>query len=304
MENINQIKPVRFPKVWLTYRRRIRKDLDRAFAEEGAEQQFNSDYVSKLGTQAKQLEEWLIKLLIFQIALTCFQIIGFFGTDAQISLFGITLRQAAGVKELLLGLYALTSLITWCALASRDTTLIVAERVVELTTDEKFVHFAKLAAPTAFNSKFYGTRSYEDWIFPTKANKAFFWLVVWFALLLFGLFLFFSVAVNVAFFIEIYRNPTLGRWSEVLLGFVALTTLFGGLLMVRLYCPMRYEDNSINLEIEALKETDPRLYQRKIQEVYGPNSKYRKFTLRYRFGRSLLQIKSKLLSPFRRKRSF
>lgn len=153
-DDLNKIKPVRFPTVWLTYQRRIKQDLDRAFAADGGAELFNSDYVARLATQTKQLEDWLVKLLMFQVALTCFQIIGFFGGDASISLFGITLRQAAGVKELLLGLYSMTAMITWCMLISRDINLAVIERLVELSSDDKFLHFAKLASPTAFNTKF------------------------------------------------------------------------------------------------------------------------------------------------------
>lgn len=89
----------------------------------------------------------------------------------------------------------------------------------------------------------------------------------------------FSIAVNVAFFRDIYQNPTLGIWSNLVLAYVGLTVIFGFFLFIRLYLPLPFIDNSVNLSIEALKGVDERLYRRKVNEVYGPDSKYRKYTV-------------------------
>lgn len=169
--DLDRIKPVTFPTVWITYKGRIKRDLDRAFATAGGAEYFNSDFVTALSAQAKQLEDWAIKLLIVQIAITGFQVVGFVGNDASISLFGVTLKQATGVKEILISLYALVAVATWMVLISRDTSLTVLERLVELSTKEPFVHFGKLSTPTSFNLKFYMPRAHEDWIFPTRVNK-------------------------------------------------------------------------------------------------------------------------------------
>src|SRR5882762_6193196 len=121
VNNLDKIKPVRFPTVWLTYKARIRGDFDRAYSAEGGAEYFDSDYFSRLCAQIKQLEDWLIKLFVLQISLTGFQVIGFVGNDASISLFGITLKQATGVKEILIAFYAFIAVATWMIIISRDT---------------------------------------------------------------------------------------------------------------------------------------------------------------------------------------
>jgi hypothetical protein len=137
---LDRIKPVRFPLRWLTYRKRIILDLDRAYASEGGEEFFNADYVGRLSAQAKQLEEWAVKLLITQIALTGFQVIGFFGTDASISLFGITLKQATGVKELLIAFYCAITFAAWMIFISKETTLTILDRLAELSSAQNSRH--------------------------------------------------------------------------------------------------------------------------------------------------------------------
>jgi hypothetical protein len=279
--HLDIVKPVRFPVTWLTYKARIRRDLDRAYAVQDAEEYFNSDYFNKICAQAKQLEEWLAKLFLIQIALTIFQVVGFISNDASLSLFGITLKQAAGVKEMLLAFSASVAVITWMVILSRDTTMIVIERLIELSTDDRFVLFDKLAAPTPFNIKVYVPRAYEDWIFPTLPNRFTFLVFVVGAILLSLAVFLFSLAVNVVFFLDVYRNPTLGIWSKFVLSYVAFVAFIGVLFLVRFYLPQPYRDQSMLLEMKALEEADPALYRRKLEEVYGEHSKYRKWRLSY-----------------------
>lgn len=281
-EQFDKIKPVVFPLVWLTYKQRIQRDLDRAFAIEQGESFFSQDYCSRLGAQAKQLDEGLIKLLVLQFALFAFQVLGFISSDASLSLFGVTLKNATGVKEVLLLLYALVALATWTITVSRDTSLAVLERLAELTADEPLRSFGKLAAPTFFGIKVYVPRAHDDWIFPTIANRGLFVAISLAAILLaiatFGL----SFIVSILLVIDIYQHPTLGRWSSWILAFVGLTFLFGFLFIVRFYFPLPYRDQSSLLDLKALEDADPALYIRKRAEIFGTDSAYRKFTLSYR----------------------
>jgi hypothetical protein len=296
VNNLDEIKPVRFPTVWLTYKARIRGDFDRAYSAEGGAEYFDSDYFSRLCAQIKQLEDWLIKLFVLQIALTGFQVIGFVGNDASISLFGITLKQATGVKEILIALYAFIAVATWMVSISRDTALTVAERLVERSTDEPFVAFGKLAAPTSFNVKFYMPRAYEDWIFPTRANQILFLVFVIAAVLISLAVFLFSLAVNVVFFLDIYRHPTLGVWSNWVLGYVGLTVAFGLIFLTRFYFPQPYRDQSILLALKTLEDADPSLYRRKRAELYGEHSKYRKYTWSYSVAWYFERVKVSVLS--------
>lgn len=281
-EEFDKIKPVVFPLVWLTYKQRIRRDLDRAFATDQGESFFNQDYFSRLSAQAKQLDENLVKLLVLQFALSAFQVLGFVSSDASLSLFGVTLKQATGVKEVLLLLYALVALATWTIMISRDTSLAVLERLAELTVDEPLTSFGKLSAPTSFGIKTYVPRAYDDWIFPTIANKGLFVAISLTAMLLafatFGL----SLVVSIVLVVDIYQHPTLGRWSNWVLTFVGLTVLFGLLFILRFYFPLPYRDQSSLLDLRALEDADPALYVRKRAEIFGTDSAYRRYTWKHR----------------------
>ena len=272
----------------MTYKARIRSDVDRAYATEGGPEFFDNDYINRLGTQAKQLDEWLIKLLIVQIALTAFQVIGFLGSDASISLFGVTLKQATGIKELLLGFYCFVAIAMWMVAVSRDTILAVVERLAE----GPLTNFSKLAAPTFFSMKFYVPQAYEDWIFPTAANRVLFCgLVVVGVILSLAAFVF-SFAVNISFIVDIYRHPTLGAWSTLVLAFVCLTILFGILFIARFHMPLPYRDQSVMLALKALEDSDPSLHRRQLAEIFGPQSTYRKYKWSYLFKMRVAQLKT------------
>ncbi|HLZ05199.1 MAG TPA: hypothetical protein VKR55_24000 [Bradyrhizobium sp.] len=303
-DHVDQIKPVRFPITWLTYKARIRRDLDRAYASDEGDSFFSSDYMTRLSTEARQLDERLIKLFALQLAITGFQVVGFFGNDATVSLFSVTLKEAVGVKEILLTLYCFIAVATWIVAISRETTLTVIEHLVELSSpNQALSNFGKIAAPSAFGVKFYMPRVYEDWIFPTRANTiifgAFFAVVI---LLSVAIFLF-SSAVTVYFIVDIYRHPTLGVWSKVILTYAVLTFLFGIILIVRFYVPQPYRDQSSLLELKALEDADTAIYLRKRAEIFGLDSKYRRYTWTYvakravtRWLESLSSIKTALLS--------
>ncbi|MFL9499093.1 hypothetical protein ACJMQP_03445 [Rhodopseudomonas palustris] len=294
--DLDKDRPVRFPITWLSYKSRIRRDLDRAYASEGGETYFDSKYVAQLSAQAKQLEEWTIKLLVLQIAMTAFQVVGFLGNEASISLFGVTLKQAVGVKEILIAFYATVALATWTLMISKETTLTILERLTELSTDESFANFGKIANPTSFSIKFYASRLYEDWMFPTRLNTALF-VVIWIvAAMIFIAIFVVSCAVNVVFVLDIYRNPTLGIWSNFVLCYVGLVMIFGLLFIARFYVPQPYRDQSVLLELKALEEADPALYRRKRAEIYGPSSIYRKSSWPFRVRNLVSLLKGRLVS--------
>lgn len=305
LEEFNKAKPVVFPLIWLTYKQRIRRDLDRAYAADEGEKFFDQDFFSRLSAQAKQLDDGLIKLLLLQFALSAFQVLGFFGGDASLSLFGVTLKQTAGLKEVLLLLYAIVAMATWTVAISRDTSLVLLERLTELSAEEEHLSaFGKLAAPTFFGIKVYVPRAYDDWIFPTLANTALFWVVSVLAILLFSTAIVFSMGINVLFAVDIYQHPTLGRWSSWVLAFVGLTFLFGLLFIVRFYFPLPHRDQSSLLALKALEEADIRLSRRFRDDIFGQASRYRKFTWRHRGKIALVWLAALRMSAGLRMRSW
>lgn len=272
----------KFPTVWLTYRERIKLDLANVHTKDVEDRFFNDAYIGKVATQEKQLADWVVKLFVVQIALTIFQVIGFISADGSISIFGVTLKQAAGVKEMVLALSATITLATWIVMVSRDTCQAIIDTLLELNFSEEFLRYAKIAEQTPFNLKFLTPKIYERYLFATRFNK---WTRALFGVVVLVLFLavfLFTLSVNVFFFLAIYWNPTLGVWSMLLLGYVSLVVLFGVLFFIRFYIPQPFSDNRIVEEIHALKDVDEKLYLRMVRDVYGPKSKYRLRSLRQR----------------------
>jgi hypothetical protein len=150
--------------------------------------------------------------------------------------------------------------------------------------------------------KFYAPQQYEDWIFETRAGKIVFGALAAAATLLVLTMLSFSIAMNAAIFLDIYRHPTLGAWSKVVLVYVALTISFGALFLLRFYFPQPYRDSSILLALKALEEADPRLHRRQLNEIYGPDSKYRKYTISHRAIMMRTAIGTAVMAPWRKLR--
>ncbi|MCK1691662.1 hypothetical protein [Bradyrhizobium sp. 145] len=187
--------------------------------------------------------------------------------------------------------YAIVAMATWTISISRDTSLVVVERLTELSAEEEHLSgFGKLAAPTFFGVKVYVPRAYDDWIFPTLANTALFWVVSVLAIVLFSAAIVFSMGINVLFAVDIYQQPTLGRWSSWILAFVGLTFLFGLLFIVRFYFPLPYRDQSSLLALKALEEVDIRLSRRFRDDIFGEASRYRKYTWRHRGKMALVWL--------------
>ncbi len=266
----------KFPTVWLTYGQRIKLDLANAYAMDENDSFFNDAYLDRITAQEKQLADWVIKLFLVQIALTAFQVAGFVTSEGSLSIFGITLKQATGVKEIILTLSATVALVTWIMMVSRDTCQTIIDTLLELNFSADFLPYAKVAGSTPFSVKLLIPRLHDQFVFATKTNKASMILFVLLLLVLYLIVFAFALAVNVFFFLNIYWHPTLGVWSSVVLAYVSLVVLFGVLFFVRFYVPQPHSDSRILKEIEALKEVDEKLYRRMLDDVYGPKSKFRR----------------------------
>ena len=164
----------------MTYKHRVRDDLDTLWKEEAAKEFFGYDYKDGLKEAIKQLEGWLIKLTVTQTAIIAFLLAGFVSQEASISLFGISLL----------------------------------------------------------------------------------------LILMFMSLFFFSIAIQVAIFRDIYLHPTLPQfWSVIVLGYVVTGYIVGLFWLVRMLCPLPYRDKSLLLELERLKEIDPAAYGRRLAEL-------------------------------------
>ncbi|MBN8978900.1 MAG: hypothetical protein J0I08_20730 [Rhizobiales bacterium] len=277
----------RFPILWLSYKKRIWRDLDRIWKNDKHEG-FASNFFERMVALSKEADERLVKLMIFQSSLLAFQILGILGSDISLTTTGLTLKNVPGIKEVVLVVYATVGLIIWLVFMSRDTRLIVMEKIVELSEDSETIDIVKLAVPSSFNVRFYFPQQYKDWVFETCVSK---FVARSFGILLLVMaacMILTSLAVNVYIFMQILLHPALGLWSYLSLTYAALATLAGIAFMIFFYVPLPYSDQSIIRVIDELsKKSDPS-YPAKLEEVYGPNSKYRKIGFR-RWIKSIFQ---------------
>ena len=134
--------------------------------------------------QAAKADERLSKLVAVNFAITAFLIVVFISADASLSLFGISLKNVAGVREILLGITGIIVILVAVLSTSRDILIFTVEKVLELRSGPQFKSFTDLAAPSAMGIKFYVGRQFDRWLFPTRFTRliTFFMTILLFAL--------------------------------------------------------------------------------------------------------------------------
>lgn len=253
----------------MNFKRRVRDDVEQAYREEGGPEFFNEEFISRIAASARRLEGWQIWLFATQTAILGFLLVGLVSNDASISLLGISIKNAPGVKEVLLGLVATIAILIYAVATLKDVRLFIVEKVIELRTDSKFMSLAQVAAPSAFESSVFMPKQYARYLFPTKLTKVLFAMPAVLFLLLLAFVYCLSIILYFYVIADVYWNPTLpGNWSQVIVAFAIASQALGILWMARAWIPLPYRDMSVLLELNRLQETDPEAYQRRLQEVF------------------------------------
>jgi hypothetical protein len=232
----------RFPVRWLTYRSRIREDVKVLYARPEGKQFFSKEYVDGLSAEARRLESWEIRLIVVQLTIGIFLIVGFLSTNASVTFFGLSFKDAAGIKEIMLALSATISVLSIIISYSKNALLYVTEVVIELSTSQEFVPFARLPTATAFSLKSYFARQYERWVFSTFITKLLFAMLVGLAAALVFIVIAFSTVLYVMLFLDIYHRPTLGGWSTAILVYAAIAWIFCLISVIRFSAPLPFQD--------------------------------------------------------------
>lgn len=260
-----------FPIRWLTYKRRVLIDLESAFASEGAKEWIlNEQYVSQLGAAAKEADVWLLKLMSIQAAVTVFVFLGLTNPQSSISLFGVSLSNVPGIKEVLLVASVTLGLISSFISFSRDTLRIVAEAVLQrLVHDGSVAKFAKLAIPAAFNVWTYFPAEYNQYIFSTLLRRVSTLVITASLVTVAVLFLGASFFVSWRLFHDIWTEPMMGAWSKWCLIYSICAFSASGLMLLRFHLPMPYRDKSELKVIEKLQKTDAREAARRSHALFA-----------------------------------
>lgn len=260
----------RFPYRWLTYKRRVRDDVEAAHNTKAGKELFSDKYIAALTATAQQIEAWQIKLYVYQLGLAAFLTVSLLTPDASFSVFGASLKTAPGFKELVLAIWSLLAGPMFALEQTKQLRLTVVEKIAELNAPKDLIEFAKLGTPAAFNLGVYAPKQYNRWIFPTLFPSR----VTFFAITALGLFWMLALFtyLNVLWFylvLTILSAPTLGGWSYVIVFYALGTSLMILLWFIRAHVPMRYRDQERAKKLEDIKATDPVAYEAGLIELYS-----------------------------------
>jgi hypothetical protein len=255
----------RFPTVWLSYRARIKKDVELAYKLKGGQEFFDEKFLSSLNSAVKVLDGWILKLLLGQITIGLFLLDWLLSGQAHGSILGVSIQS----KEFLLVLSALIGLLVYIATGARDLRVWIAHSVVEASTNPAFADLAKVASTNSFYIVSYGTKHYANWIFPRLITRISFGLILLLGLLIaIGLFIVSIVGYAYILF-EIYRHPTLpGHWTTAAVYFALAVQVLGIIWAIRFHLPLPYEDKGKLLQLQRVEKSDPAQYQKLLQEIF------------------------------------
>lgn len=258
---------ITYPVRWLTYKTRLREDLRELYERKDGKEFFSKEYVDALSAEAKQLERWVLKLWAWELAIAAFIAIGFLSGDASISIFGVSLKNATGVKEVLLAFSATITFGLIILNSSKEALLHVIQCITEFAAPKDFIDFARLAMPTSFGVKMYIAKQYNRWVFSTFLTQLLF--VILLVLLTAATAIIFAclIGFSIWIFLEIYQRPTLGIWSTAVLVYVSLSWVFGVIWTIRFTAPMPYQDLGILKKLNELQKTDPAAHRRLLEKV-------------------------------------
>jgi hypothetical protein len=260
----------RYPTRWLTVKRKIRDDLEETFQKEGAKEFFDEKYISSLAAQIQQLENWQLRLFAVQTAVLGFLAVGFISSDTSISLFGVSLKYAHGLKEVLLGIAVTLGFFLPLITAMKEVRVIIIEKLVELSISPNFTDFAKLAARSSFHVQTYVSKRWSTWIFSALRTK-----MLSGALFLIGASLIicvfvFSTALQIFIILDIWKNPTLpGMWSYAVVAYAIAGYIFSLLWFIRFNVPLPYLDQSSLKRLQELEKSDPLAYEELRKKIFA-----------------------------------
>lgn len=240
MAKIVDPSPVR----WLTYKDRLRQDVDDLYATEAGKALFTPEYLKMLSKKIEKLDARLIKMTVAYFAIFSFLLLAFVSPDTTMSFLGISIKNTPGVREVLLAIVATIMVIGVFIGGSRDVLVSTAERLIELQHDKSTLPFANFINPTAFDLYFYLPRQSDRWIFSqpgTKIVSTLLWLCVTVAVIaLFAT----IVIVTIVVLRQVYSAASLGAWSYGIVLYVIVSWLVSVLWSVRFNLPLPYRDQS------------------------------------------------------------
>ncbi|WP_426435898.1 hypothetical protein [Bradyrhizobium genosp. P] len=229
---------------WLTYRQRMDADLDDAFRQPGAEEFFSEDYIRRLSEPIKQLDDSLIKLSVIQFAILGFLAVEFVSSDATFSLFGLSVKNAPGLKEFLLAFSATVAIAIGAITGTRDTTVNMIQGISQRTANARFGQYAAYALPIGFNLRLYLPLERKRGQFSTGPAKLVTVVIALLVVFVFLSTLVASAAIHWMILKDIWTHPTLGPWSYFALTYVVASYLLNLLILLKRLLPFPYDDKS------------------------------------------------------------
>lgn len=270
------------PTVWLSPNQVLEQDLS-MFVDEGRNklpEKFIEDFVyvrDKLATQIKA--QLLFSALVFMFLLLNYQNVGI-----GISILGFSLKYVPGVPEILL---AISNGLACYTIILQANFYLIEHSIkcginLEVPPELRNLYMTKYFPQSTFGR-------YQPFnlphITPNKLHQMVTRTTV-------CVFLFLLVGTTIAltatnFYLLVYHlvlKPNFGMWSYLLFFVILLAGFFAFIYLILTRAKLPYKDFIINSELELLKQINPKLYDRRLGEIYGPLNSDRRRMRRYGYS--------------------
>ncbi len=127
-------KKPRYPIRWISYKSRLEEDLERTLQTEGAKELFTNDYFKYLFDQVIQQDARIIRVQVLAFTIYGYLALAYASPEASLSIFGVSVKDYPGVREVLLVLASSTIPIILCLATSRDLLIWTGEKAAFLLT--------------------------------------------------------------------------------------------------------------------------------------------------------------------------
>jgi hypothetical protein len=215
---------MRAPTIWLSYQRRVRDDIEELFNESEAREVLDERFVAGLTATIHQIEGWQIKLITLQFAILCFLAVGFLSGDSALSLFGLTLKNVGGIREILMVVSSSLVMVELVLGLEKETRITIVEEIAARGVDKKFWDLFKWSLPAAFGVHVYFPKRHQHWILPTTFTEWFFRFQTALMSLAVTALLVGAISVQLYVLWDIYQRPTWpGVWTDAVVLYVGLS---------------------------------------------------------------------------------
>ncbi|WP_164895809.1 hypothetical protein [Mesorhizobium sp. M7A.F.Ca.MR.176.00.0.0] len=245
----------RFPRRWLMPQQIVSLDLD--MVDDDDQPKLDRNLLDLLVARRDHIKGNSSRISLFNLSLSVFLLATYFKVGADVSVFGISIKDSPGVPEFLLAINATMALY----ISSLQANVAILEGAIS--------HLIRKVFPIGISNVVRAALLTEGTIgkyFPINVPHLVFTdlhrrlgnLLAYFALLIgFGVVII-IIAFNVALMVSIWRESTIGFYSKLAVAYVAVCGCFSFLFMFLTRLPTSFTDYSLLHRIQIAEQLNPK----------------------------------------------